>query len=141
MRSRHLSLRMEDEAFQRLEAESRRSGRSRSELAKTLLDEGLRMEAHPGIVFRNGPGGRRAALAGGPDVWEVARVVRDIKEPGGALIEKAAELTSLPVALVQVVVSYYAAYQREIESWIASLDEEAAQAEAAWRREQQLLQR
>jgi hypothetical protein len=28
------------------------------------------MEEHPGIAFRDGPSGRRAALAGGPDVWE-----------------------------------------------------------------------
>ncbi len=28
------------------------------------------MEEHLGIAFRDGPSGRRAALAGGPDVWE-----------------------------------------------------------------------
>jgi hypothetical protein len=28
------------------------------------------MMAHPGIVFKDGPSGRRAALAFGPDVWE-----------------------------------------------------------------------
>ena len=34
------------------------------------VDEGTRMDEHPGIVFRGGPTGPRAALAGGPDVWE-----------------------------------------------------------------------
>ena len=28
------------------------------------------MEDHPGIAFRDGPTGRRAALAAGPDIWE-----------------------------------------------------------------------
>lgn len=27
------------------------------------------MDEHPGIVFRSGPAGRRAGLAGGPDIW------------------------------------------------------------------------
>ena len=42
-----------------------------SSIGERQIDEGLRMEAHPGIVFRNGPSGRRAGLAAGPDVWEV----------------------------------------------------------------------
>ena len=29
------------------------------------------MDDHPGIVFRDGPTGRRAGLAAGPAVWEV----------------------------------------------------------------------
>jgi hypothetical protein len=32
--------------------------------ARTLIDEGLRRERHPGIVFREGPAGRRAAIEG-----------------------------------------------------------------------------
>ncbi len=64
MSSKHLSVRLEQDTLERLDAESRRTGQSRSQLAKTLLDEGLRMETHPGIVFRSGPAGRRPALAG-----------------------------------------------------------------------------
>jgi hypothetical protein len=29
------------------------------------------MNAHPGIVCRDGPAGRRPGVVGGPDVWEV----------------------------------------------------------------------
>lgn len=36
------------------------------------------MEAHPGIVFRDGPSGRRAGLAAGPDVWEVVGLLRGL---------------------------------------------------------------
>ncbi len=35
------------------------------------------MEEHPGIAFRDGPVGRRAALAGGPDVWEVIETLQN----------------------------------------------------------------
>jgi hypothetical protein len=36
------------------------------------------MADHPGILVKDGPTGRRAALAYGPDVWEVIKVVREI---------------------------------------------------------------
>lgn len=68
MPTRYLSLRIGEETFHWLEAESRRTGKTRSALARMLLEEGRRREAHPGIVFRPGPGGRRPGLAGGPDV-------------------------------------------------------------------------
>jgi hypothetical protein len=42
-------------------------------LAQRYIDEGMRLDRHPGIVFRDGPAGRRPVVAGGPDVWEVVR--------------------------------------------------------------------
>src|ERR1700690_2619 len=54
-------------------------GMSLSSAANRLVDEALRMAEHPGVVFRPGPTGRRAALAGGPDVWEVVRAVRSAR--------------------------------------------------------------
>lgn len=63
--------------FERLESLSRPDGLSPIEFAQVFLEEGLRMQAHPGIVCRPGPAIRRPALAGGPDIWEVARVLRE----------------------------------------------------------------
>ena len=59
-------------------------GMSLSSAANRLVDEALRMTEHPGVIFRPGPTGRRAALAGGPDVWEVIRAIRSAHaaEPG-----------------------------------------------------------
>jgi len=51
-------------------------GMSLSSAANRLVDEALRMADHPGVIFRSGPTGRRAALAGGPDVWEVIRAIK-----------------------------------------------------------------
>src|SRR5580704_12634931 len=51
-------------------------GMSMSSAANRLVDEALRMAEHPGIIFRSGPTGRRAALVGGPDVWEVIRAIK-----------------------------------------------------------------
>ena len=53
------------------------------------------MEHHPGVVFRSGPAGRRPGLAGGPDVWEVVRVLLGVKTDGETAIKQAAERTGL----------------------------------------------
>src|SRR6266581_3754656 len=65
-------------------------GLSLSAAANLLVDEGLRTAEHPGVVFRDGPTGRRAALAGGPDVWEVIETLKGTGLTG----EKAVEATA-----------------------------------------------
>lgn len=139
MATRHLTLRVEAETFDRLDAQSRAAGRPRSQLAKVLLEEGLRMEAHPGIVFRAGAAGRRPGLAGGPDIWEVTRVLRNVVARGDEAVARTAELTGLAPEQVAVAVRYYAEYRDEIDDWLRRVDGAAAAAEAAWRRERDLL--
>ena len=139
MATRHLPVRLQEATFARLDAESRRTRQSRSELAKTLLEEGLRMDAHPGIVFRGGPAGRRAGLAGGPDVWEIARVFRSVEGLREEAIERIAEQTFLTPQQVRIALRYFSEFQEEIDRWIQQVDEEAERAEAAWRREHELL--
>ncbi len=139
--SRHLSVRVGDELFEQLAAQSRRSGQSRSALAKQLLEEGLRMEQHPGIVFRSGPGGRRAGLIGGPDVWEVVGALRGAGGGASDSLAKVGERTGLTVDQVGVALRYYADYTEEIGDWIRRVEEEAERVEARWRREQALLGR
>jgi hypothetical protein len=141
MATRHLSFRIDSETFDELTALSRQSGETRSHLAKTLLEEGLRMRAHPGIIFRSGAVGRRPALVDGPDVWTVARVLRDVESRGEAALCETAELTGLRLDQVETVARYYAEYQDEIDEWLRRLDEYAEQARAAWEREQALLAR
>jgi hypothetical protein len=60
----------------------------------------MRLEEHPGIIVRDGPSGPRAVLIGGPDVWEVVRVVKSARaaEPGldaDAVVRLAAETMGL----------------------------------------------
>ena len=62
-----------------LEAAAVRAGRSVSDIAQELLEEGLRMRECPGIYFGTEPSGRTAKVSGtGLGVWEVLRdFVRD----------------------------------------------------------------
>lgn len=140
VKSRHVTLRMEMDSFDRLDQQSRRTGQTRSQLAKTLLDEGLRMEAHPGIMFRSGPAGRRAGLAAGPDVWEIARVLRELRGEPDDVVKETARLMGLHADQVWRALHYYAEFRDEIDAWIQANEDEAERAEAAWRRERAILQ-
>lgn len=139
--SRHLSVRVGEDLFEQLEAQSRRSGQSRSAVAKQLLEEGLRMEQHPGIVFRSGPGGRRAGLVGGPDVWEVVGALRGTDSGDADSLAGVSERTGLTLDQVGVALRYYADFTDEVADWIRRVEEEAERAETRWRREQALLGR
>ncbi|MBA2273705.1 MAG: hypothetical protein H0W21_07380 [Actinobacteria bacterium] len=86
------------------------------------------MDAHPGIIFRPGPGGRRAGLPGGPDVWEVVRVLRDIEARDEAAIEKTAKLTGLAVYQARTAARYYQEFTNEVDAWIAEVDRQAEEA-------------
>lgn len=131
MVSKHLSVRVDDELLQDLEEECRKSGQSRSAVAKRFLEEGLRMARHPGIVFRPGPTGRRPALAAGPDVWVLGRYFR---EGGPPPVEAIADELALRVDQVEAAARYYDEFREEIDAWLDRLDAEADRAEAEWRR-------
>jgi hypothetical protein len=135
-----LSIRFDERLLARLRRRARGTpGATPSGLVHRLVDEGLRMAEHPGIVFKDGPSGRRAALAFGPDVWEVVKFLREIDERGPDAVVAAAEVLRLTEAQVRIVMHYYSAYPDEIGEEIAQADEESQAAEAAWQAEQRLL--
>lgn len=140
MATRHLSLRIPEETFEELEHQSEVSGQPLSRVANTLLEEGVRMAAHPGIVFRPGPAGRRPALAVGPDIWEIARVFQDTDMRSEEGILRAARLAGLERWQIERALGYYLEYRDEIDAWIRREDAEAERAEAAWRRTRNFLE-
>ena len=135
MASQLFSMRMKDDLASHLEAEARRTGESKSRLAHRLLEEGLRMRAHPGIVFRDGPAGRRPAVMGGPDVWEIIRIATNTGTTGEGALAAIVEHMDLRPDLARAAVGYYAAYPDEIDAWTRSNDELAERMEAAWLRD------
>ncbi len=141
MARKHLSVRLDQAVLDRLDAESQRVGVSRSQLATTLLDEGLRMQRHPGIVFRPGPTGRRPALIDGPDLWEVVSVFRNLGDAGEQRVKRTAEIGNLESTQVRTALRYYAEFQAEVDSWIERVEKESASAEEEWLQEQDMLSR
>lgn len=103
------------------------------------MREGLACAAHPGIVFKPGPAGRRAALAGGPDVWEVvsalALTVGSERERVAAL----AEQFGIHERQVMIALDYAAAHRAEIEARVDANDRALAHAESIAAERQRLL--
>jgi hypothetical protein len=135
-----LSIRFDQAILERLRRRARAlPGATPSGLAQRLVDEGLRMAEHPGVVFKDGPTGRRAALALGPDIWEIVQVTREVDERGDAAIPSVAELLNLPVARIQSALRYYTAYPEEIDAELELADTDSRAAEEAWHAQQRLL--
>ncbi|MGI8758028.1 MAG: hypothetical protein ACR2K0_01830 [Acidimicrobiales bacterium] len=124
-----------------LRSEAATSAASVSALAEELIDEGLRMRRHPLIAFRGGPSGRRAALVGGPDIWEVVDGVVGGDVPVPVRVQRAAEIFGLPPEVVDAAFAYYAEFPSEIDARIEANRRAADEAEVLWRRRRGLLQR
>lgn len=97
------------------------------------------MDDHPGIVFRDGPMGRRAGLAAGPDVWEIVSAAKESRWQGQEVIERLSELVDLTEGQIRAALRYYGEFPDEVEELIERNRDEAERAEAAWRREQTAL--
>ena len=130
---------MDERTLTRLDAGARQRGEPKARTAERLIDEGLRMEDHPGIVFRDGPAGRRAALPVGPDVWQIIELLEDIEETGEEAIAAAAKWVNLPEGQIRNAVRYYTEYREEIDERIRRNREFAEREHAAWEREQEAL--
>src|SRR5690348_936749 len=113
-----LSIRFDAALLGRLRARAAAAGGNTSALAQRLVDEGLRMADHPGVVFKDGPSGRRAALAYGPDVWEIVTFLREVDERGPAALQAAAEVFAVDINRISTAVSYYGDYREEIDAEI-----------------------
>ncbi len=115
----HRSFRFDPGTLERLERRALASGRTQTALVERYVDEGLRLEEHPAIVFNDGPAGRRASLVGsGLDVWEI---VSTVQNSDGSAADAAAYL-GVPDRMVTDALRYYADYRYEIDAWIAEND-------------------
>ena len=115
-----------------------------SSATSRLVDEALRIREHPLITFKDGPAGRRARLVGGPDVWEVIGAIRSVREAepalaGDEVLEVAAETSGTPVPFIRAALAYWSDYPEEVDDFLDRARAEAAQAQAAWERQQGLL--
>ena len=126
-------------AYDRLKRRAHLGSESISAVGERLIDEGLRMEAHPGVVFRDGPSGRRASLAAGPDVWEIVGLLRDLQGSLDVRAAHVADQMGLAEPQVRAASRYYAEFTDEIDAEIAQNDEAAELELAVWENERRLL--
>ncbi len=120
----------------RLEKQALLKDASANSLAQQLIDEGLRMDVHPQIFFREGAVGRRPALTGTRlDVWQVIGTLRGNDNS----VKDTADYLDIPQGRVKAAVRYYAEYQDEVDRFAERMQEIADHEEEAYRREQEVL--
>jgi hypothetical protein len=124
---------------ERLKSEAQARGASASALAEELIDEGLRVRRHPLVSFRDGSAGRRASLISGPDIWEVIAGVVGGDVAPAKRIDRAVKLFGLRREQIEAALAYYAEFTEEIDFSITTNRAAADEAEALWRRQQDLL--
>jgi uncharacterized protein (DUF433 family) len=134
--SRPRSFRFPETLLASLQGRARERGESANALLERYLDEGLRRDDHPLIVFREGAAGRRAALVGSR--LDVAQVIDTLRESDNS-VEGAAEHLGIPEQHVRAAVRYYADFREEVDEWRERTRAIAEREEEAWRREQAIL--
>jgi hypothetical protein len=138
--SQPTSLRMHPDVRERLERVAGRTGERAASLATRLIDEGLRMTEHPGIVFVDaGAGGRIATLARGPRVAVVVEVLTGLEATGEERIAQTSEWLSIHPSEVRTALGYYAAFTEEIDEELRLRLEVAAEERERYDAEQALL--
>jgi uncharacterized protein (DUF433 family) len=76
-----------------------------------LLEEALRSRRFPGVVFVDGPAGRRAHLAGtGLDVWEIVELANEYGSPEAVI----RAFPRLAGAAIEAALAYAREYPEEI---------------------------
>lgn len=118
MAARSTSFRLGDEARQRLHARAEREGISATALLERLIIEGVDTLEHPGIVYRGAGHDRRAALAGGPDVWEVVTRLRELEGSEEERIAVLASETELHPRQLRSALEFAARHPEEIQQRI-----------------------
>lgn len=109
------SVRLEEATEKVVEAEARRTRRSKSAVVEAFTEEAARARRFPGIAFRGDDAGRRAWVVGsGLDVWEIAQMLEEF----GSTTKLVAE-TQLTPAQVRLANVYCEAHPLEVADAIA----------------------
>ena len=126
-----LGLRVPPPTLAHLRRRAREAGQPQTALAERYIEEGLRMDEHPLIYFRDGVSGRRPTLLG--TRLDVADVIETVWQNDRS-VEQAAAYLELPVDRVEACLRYYADYGGEIDDWIDRARAVAKREEERWRR-------
>jgi uncharacterized protein (DUF433 family) len=109
------SVRLEEETERLVDAEARRTRRSKSAVVEVFTEEAARVRRFPGVAFRGDDAQRRAWVIGsGLDVWEIAQMAEEFGST-----EKLVAETQLTPAQVRLALAYREVYRSEIDEAIA----------------------
>lgn len=127
MAPRSTSFRLSDEARRRLSERADREGLSVTALLERLIIEGVDTLDHPGIVHRGASHDRRAALAAGPDVWEIVARLRELEGDEEHRIAALAAESDLHPRQVGAALEFAAHHPEDVEERIARNEQAIAE--------------
>lgn len=112
------SFRISDTAKTRLTSRAGREGMTATALLDQLIIEGIDQLDYPGIIFRGPAHDRRAALAAGPDIWEVIARLQDLDGTEEQRISLLSTESDLHPRLIRIALDYAAEHPGEIRERI-----------------------
>jgi hypothetical protein len=108
------SVRLSEETERLVEAEARRTRRSKSAVVEAFTEEAARLRRFPGIAFRGDDARRRAWVIGSAlDVWEIVQMVDEC----GSTKKLVAE-TQVTPPQARLALAYRDAYPAEVDEAI-----------------------
>jgi hypothetical protein len=116
--ARSTSFRINDSARTRLASRAARDGTTATALLDQLIIEGIDQLDYPGVIFRGPAHDRRAALAAGPDVWEVVARLQELDGSEEQRISQLAAESELHPRLIRIALDYAAGHRGDIEERI-----------------------
>lgn len=115
-KSRPFSIRLSQTTNRFVEAEARRTKRSKGAVVEALTEEAARMRRFPGIAFRGDEPYREAWIIGtGLDVWELIEMLQD----HGSVERLLASHDRLSRRSIELAKAYHASYPDEIDAKVA----------------------
>lgn len=112
------SFRISDTAKRRLASRAAREGMTATMLLDRLIIEGIDQLDCPGIVFRGPAHDRRAALAAGPDVWEVIARLQELDGSEEQRISLLSSESDLHPRLIRIALDYAAEHPDDVQTRI-----------------------
>ncbi len=128
------SFRISDATRARLASRAAREGMTATALLGQLIIEGIDQLDYPGIIFRGPAHDRRAALAAGPDVWEIVARLQELDGSEEQRISLLSAESDLHPRLIRIALDYAADHADEVR---ARIDRNRAMAERSRRTSEQ----
>lgn len=122
VRAQPTSFRLDADVKAALAEQAKAERITERKLLERLVREGVDTLHHPGIVYRDGPTGRRAALAVGPDVWEVVSALRYTAGNEEERVAELAEQFDLHPRHIRAAIDFAVGHKPAIDSQVAAND-------------------
>jgi hypothetical protein len=128
------SFRISESTKARLASRAAREGMTATALLGQLIVEGIEQLDYPGIIFRGPAHDRRAALAAGPDVWEIVARLQELDGSEEQRISLLSAESDLHPRLIRIALDYAADHADEVR---VRIDRNRAMAERSRRTSEQ----